>query len=97
MALKAGYSCYSLEQKNLVKFKMTNLLSHLTFLYGADKAPQVRDRAQKIIANYRARVPASKGKLTERDSMVPDAVSSPAMLLAAEAGRLKNDQAWYAP
>jgi sucrose phosphorylase len=49
---------------------MTNLLPHLTFLYGADKAPQVRDRAQKIMAGYRARVRASKGKLTERDSIL---------------------------
>ena len=49
---------------------MTNLLSHLTFLYGADKAPQNLDRVQKIIAGYRERIPVQDGNLTERDSIL---------------------------
>ena len=59
---------------------MTDLLSHLSFLYGAERAPQVLERLQKIMAEYRARVPAPKGELTERDSILityGDQVQSP--------------------
>jgi glucosylglycerate phosphorylase len=49
---------------------MTNLLSYLAFLYGAEKAPQLLDRVQKIIDRYRARSPARDGELTERDSIL---------------------------
>jgi len=49
---------------------MTKLLSHLTFLYGADKAPQLLERVQKIIMEYRGRIPARDGTLTERDSIM---------------------------
>ena len=59
---------------------MTYLLSHLTFLYGADQAPQLLDRAQKLMAGYRERILASNGELTERDSILityGDQVQSP--------------------
>ena len=59
---------------------MTDLLSHLSFLYGAERARQVLERLQKIMAEYRARVPAPKGELTERDSILityGDQVQSP--------------------
>jgi sucrose phosphorylase len=49
---------------------MTDLLTHLTFLYGADKAPQIFDRLQGIIAEYRKRIPTRTGELTERDSIL---------------------------
>ena len=49
---------------------MTDLLSHLTFLYGNDKATQLLARVEKLIANYRTRIPARSGELTERDSML---------------------------
>jgi len=59
---------------------MTDLLSHLTFLYGADQAPQLLDRVQSITSNYRGRIHARDGDLTERDSMLityGDQVQSP--------------------
>ena len=61
---------------------MTNLLFHLTFLYGADKAPQLYERAQKLMGEYRARThsAAREGELTERDSILityGDQVQSP--------------------
>ncbi|HEX6269507.1 MAG TPA: sugar phosphorylase [Anaerolineales bacterium] len=49
---------------------MRDFLSHLTFLYGAEKAPQLFDRLQRIMADYRMRIPASSGELTERDSIL---------------------------
>jgi len=49
---------------------MTNLLSHLTFLYGNDQAPQLLVRVEKLIAEYRARIPARSGELTEHDSIL---------------------------
>ena len=49
---------------------MRDLLSHLTFLYGADKAPQLLERLQRIMAGYRTRVPARDDELTERDSIL---------------------------
>src|SRR5574341_41949 len=52
------------------KLKMTDLLAHLTFLYGADKAPQLLDRLQRIMSEYRARIQARDGGLTERDSIL---------------------------
>lgn len=59
---------------------MTDLLSHLTFLYGADKAPQYLDRVEKMIEDYGARIQARDGNLTERDSILityGDQVQSP--------------------
>jgi len=59
---------------------MTDLLSHLTFLYGADKAPQLLERVQRIASNYRARIQAHDGGLTEGDSILityGDQVHSP--------------------
>jgi len=49
---------------------MTNLLGHLTFLYGADTAPQLFEHLQRIMTDYRLRVHAPDGELTERDSIL---------------------------
>jgi glucosylglycerate phosphorylase len=49
---------------------MTNLIDHLTFLYGADRSPQLFDRVQKIMDGYRERIPARDASLTERDSIL---------------------------
>lgn len=46
------------------------LLSHIAFLYGADKAPQLLTRVDNLIADYRERIPARYGELTERDSIL---------------------------
>ncbi len=53
---------------------------HLAFLYGKDKAPQIYERAQKLIDGYRVRIPVCDGELTERDSILityGDQVQSP--------------------
>ncbi len=49
---------------------MTNLLSHLTFLYGVDQAPQLYDRLQSIMADYHLRSTMPDGGLTERDAIL---------------------------
>lgn len=49
---------------------MSNLLPHLTFLYGADKAPQLHDRVQNLILDYRGRIQPRDGTLTEQDSIL---------------------------
>lgn len=49
---------------------MNNLLDHLIFLYGEDHAPQLYQRARKLVDGYRARIFARNGDLTERDSML---------------------------
>src|SRR5688572_12017495 len=49
---------------------MTSLPDHLTFLYGADRSPQLFDRVQKIVAGYRQRIPVREGNLTEQDSIL---------------------------
>lgn len=49
---------------------MTNLLSHLTFLYGQDKAPQLLERVQKLLEEYRRRIFPRDGELTEGDSIL---------------------------
>lgn len=59
---------------------MTDFLSHLTLLYGEDQAPKLLDRLQRMMADYRLRIPASTGELTERDSILityGDQVQSP--------------------
>jgi len=59
---------------------MANLLSHLTFLYGADKAPQLYERAQYLIVGYRGQILGRNAELTERDSILityGDQVQSP--------------------
>src|SRR5258706_10708400 len=55
---------------NAVAFTMTNLLSHLTFLYGSERTPQLFDRVQKIMAGHRPRIHKRDGSLTERDSIL---------------------------
>ncbi len=49
---------------------MINLPDHLTYLYGADKSPQLFDRVQKIMEGYRGRIPAADASLTEHDSIL---------------------------
>jgi sucrose phosphorylase len=49
---------------------MTNLLAHLSFLYGADKAPPLFERLQRIMAEYRMQVHTRDARLTERDSIL---------------------------
>jgi sucrose phosphorylase len=59
---------------------MKKLLSHLAFLYGEDKAPQLYERTQQLMAGYRARIAVRDGDLTERDSILityGDQVQSP--------------------
>jgi sucrose phosphorylase len=58
----------------------TNLLTCLALLYRADDAPLLLVRVEKLIADYRLRIPARSGKLTERDSFLiayGDQVQSP--------------------
>jgi sucrose phosphorylase len=49
---------------------MTNLLSHLTFLYGVERAPQLLERVEQLLAGYRVRIQSRDGNLTERDSLL---------------------------
>jgi glucosylglycerate phosphorylase len=49
---------------------MTRLLSYLTSLYGAEKAPQVLARVHKIIEDYQTQIPVLDGEITERDSIL---------------------------
>lgn len=59
---------------------MTELLNHLAFLYGEDQAPQLYDRAQKLMDGYRKQILSRAGELTERDSILityGDQVQSP--------------------
>src|SRR5258707_4177080 len=51
-------------------FTMTSLLFHLNFLYGAEQAPQLLDRVQKMTAGYRTRILPREDGLTERDSVL---------------------------
>jgi glycosidase len=59
---------------------MNSLLSYLSSLYGAEKAPQLLDRAQRIMDGYRSRIRVRNAELTEKDSILityGDQVSSP--------------------
>jgi len=49
---------------------MKNLLPTLTFLYGVDRAPQLLERVEELIAQYRTRIHPHDGAPTERDSML---------------------------
>jgi glucosylglycerate phosphorylase len=49
---------------------MANLSAHLAFLYGADEVPQLIPRVEKLIAEYRDRIPVREDRLTERDSIL---------------------------
>jgi len=49
---------------------MTNLFDHLVFLYGEEQAPKLISRVEKLIADYRTRISARDGELTERDSIL---------------------------
>ena len=45
-------------------------MQHLAFLYGESQAPRLHARVAKLIADYRPRIPARDGALTERDSIL---------------------------
>lgn len=49
---------------------MTNLLSHLIFLYGVARARQLLARVEQLLAEYRTRIKPRDGTLTERDSLL---------------------------
>ncbi len=49
---------------------MTDLLAQLTFLYGNAKATELLTRVEKLIVDYRTRIPTRSGELTERDSIL---------------------------
>lgn len=49
---------------------MPTLLSYLTSLYGAEKAPELLERVQTILDSYRVRLPGRDGTLSERDSIL---------------------------
>lgn len=49
---------------------MTNLLSHLNFLYGVHRAPQLLVRIESLIAEYRGHILSHNGSLSERDSLL---------------------------
>ena len=49
---------------------MKEIIKHLTFLYGKDKAPLLYERVQILTGKYGARIPARDGELTERDSIL---------------------------
>src|SRR5690554_4511993 len=49
---------------------MTDLRSHLSFLYGPRQAPLLQGRLQQVMDEYRGRVPSPKGELTERDAIL---------------------------
>jgi glucosylglycerate phosphorylase len=48
----------------------TTIQSHLTFIYGASRSGELLKRLQKLISDYRARIPARGGASTERDSIL---------------------------
>src|ERR1043165_6467311 len=56
--------------QNLTRILMNILLSYLSFLYGAENAPQLLERAQKIVDRYRSRIPFRTTELTEKDSLL---------------------------
>ena len=49
---------------------MDRLFSYLSSLYGAEQAPQLLDRAQRIVDAYRKRIPLRNEELTEKDSIL---------------------------
>ncbi len=49
---------------------MEKISDYLIFLYGVGEAPRIFARVEKIIAEYRRRIPARKNKLAEHDSIL---------------------------
>jgi sucrose phosphorylase len=49
---------------------MNSLLSYLSFLYGAEKAPQLLERIQGIMDGYRSRIATRNAALPEKDSFL---------------------------
>jgi len=67
-------------QETIIQFTMTNLLSHLIFLYGEGKSLLLFNRISQLIASYPIRRSTCNGALTERDSILityGDQVQSP--------------------
>ena len=67
-------------QETIIQFTMTNLLSHLIFLYGEGKSLLLFNRISQLIASYPMRRSTCNGALTERDSILityGDQVQSP--------------------
>jgi sucrose phosphorylase len=59
---------------------MKPLLNHLIFLYGEEQAPQLYQRVQRLMDEYRTKIKVENGELTERDSILityGDQVQSP--------------------
>jgi len=50
--------------------RMKNLLDHLTVLYGAERAPKLHDRVQKLVEVHRARIRGRAAGLSEHDSIL---------------------------
>jgi sucrose phosphorylase len=48
----------------------TNLPAHLEFLYGAQQAPQIEQRAREMLSSYRGGVVARANHLTQRDALL---------------------------
>ncbi|GAB4547943.1 MAG: hypothetical protein Fur002_24390 [Anaerolineales bacterium] len=46
------------------------MLKRLAMLYGDEEAPRLLARAERLSADYRARIPARSGTLSERDSIL---------------------------
>ena len=49
---------------------MTDLLLHLTFLYGVERASQLLKRVEQLLVDHRRRIKSIDGELTERDSLL---------------------------
>jgi sucrose phosphorylase len=49
---------------------MTNFLSQLTFLYGADRAANLLKEVEKLLAVYRPRIAPRDSRLSQRDSLL---------------------------
>jgi len=49
---------------------VTDLLLHLTFLYGVERASQLLKRVEQLLVDHRRRIKSIDGELTERDSLL---------------------------
>src|SRR5687767_9164123 len=59
---------------------MADILTHLSFLYGSDRAPALSERVQDRLSRHHRRIDPLAGELTERDAMLityGDQVSRP--------------------
>jgi glucosylglycerate phosphorylase len=49
---------------------MADILTHLSFLYGSDRAPVLSERVQGVLSRHRRRADPLAGDLTEQDAML---------------------------